>query len=94
MHPHPAGDAIEVTAGPLQGRLYRDSGHIEIAGPDLDGQSLANVVTFQPPTVTVAGEALTMGPPTSPELVDDGVVVRQRLGDATSPLDCCSRKTG
>ena len=44
----PTGAFLSFDAGPLQARIFQDSGHIESAGPDLAGTPAANVVQYAP----------------------------------------------
>jgi alpha-D-xyloside xylohydrolase len=49
------------SSGVLQARVYADSGHISLVGPDLAGNPLANEITFAPPSVRVGGELQNIG---------------------------------
>jgi alpha-D-xyloside xylohydrolase len=60
--------------------VYEVSGHIELAGPDLAGNPLANVITFQPPAVRVSGATLTVGRTLASRPVDNGLELDQQLG--------------
>jgi hypothetical protein len=42
----PSGTSLAFDSGPVQARIYPDTGHIEIAGPDLAGATHAVAVTF------------------------------------------------
>ena len=53
----PSGDVLTFDSGPLQARIFQGSGHLALAGPDLAGTPHANVLTFEPPVVTVRGLA-------------------------------------
>ena len=77
------GESLVGCVGPLQARPYRASGHIELAGPDLDGNPLANVVTFQPPSVSVSGATLTVGRTLASRPGGDGLELDQELGQQT-----------
>jgi alpha-glucosidase (family GH31 glycosyl hydrolase) len=61
--------------------VYVTSGHIELAGPDLAGTPLANVVTFEPPVVRISGTTRTIGPILSSQPRDDAVELVQALGE-------------
>jgi alpha-D-xyloside xylohydrolase len=78
----PTGNFLSFNAGSLQARIYENSGHIELAGPDLEGNALANVITLQPPSVTVAGTNLNVGRVLSSQLLGNGLQVVQALGTA------------
>ena len=79
----PTGDFLQLTSGPLQARVYRGSGHLELIGPDLTGRPLANSVTFQPPTATISGATLTIGSTLSSQPHDQSLDIVQSLGATT-----------
>lgn len=81
MIPRPTGDFLRLDSDGLQARVYVNSGHIEVAGPDLNGTALSNVVTFEPPVVTVSGVALTAGRVRSSRADDHVLELVQVLGD-------------
>jgi len=66
----------------LQARVYVDSGHLELVGPDLAGNPLANVVTFAPAAVTIAGAQIILGRVVSSTAVANGLELVQMLGAA------------
>jgi hypothetical protein len=45
----PSGPILAFDAGPMQGQVYQDTSHIEVAGPNLAGTPKANRVHFAPP---------------------------------------------
>src|SRR6202011_5822756 len=57
----PAGSFLSFDSGPHQARIFQDSGQFAIAGPDLAGNAHANVITFAPPMVELAGAAFRIG---------------------------------
>ena len=79
----PTGDFLQLTSGPLQARVYRGSGHLELIGPDLTGRPLANSVTFQPPTVAISGATLTIGSTLSSQPHGQSLDIVQSLGATT-----------
>jgi alpha-D-xyloside xylohydrolase len=79
---NPSGDVTSFAAGALSGRIYVNSGHIEIAGPNLAGSALANLIRFAPPAVSTAQGTLTIGAVTSSSVLGNGVEVRQKLGES------------
>jgi alpha-D-xyloside xylohydrolase len=83
MIPRPTGDFLSIPSGQLQARVYGNSGHIELAGPDLDGNPLANVITFQPPSVSFSGATHTVGRTLSSRSVGNGLELDQELGQQT-----------
>jgi alpha-D-xyloside xylohydrolase len=77
----PSGDFISFDVGVLQARIYQNTGHIEIAGPDLEGKLLANVVQFAPPAIQTAHGSLSMGAVTSSKTLTIGLELKQKLGN-------------
>jgi hypothetical protein len=78
----PAGNFTRITSNSLQARVYVDSGHLELVGPDLAGNPLANVVTFAPAAVTIAGAQIILGCVVSSTAVANGLELVQMLGAA------------
>ena len=78
----PSGPVISFDAGPLQARISQQSGHVELAGPDLAGIPLANVVGLAPPAVLTPGGPLVFGAVSSSTSVAGGLVLRQAVGAA------------
>jgi alpha-D-xyloside xylohydrolase len=84
----PAGPASTLDAGELQARISQQSGHMELAGPDLTGTPLANVVRLSPPAVLTAGGPLLFGRVLSSTPLANGkpgLAIRQAVG--TSQID-------
>jgi len=73
------GEALKFDRGPVQARLYRETGHIEIAGPDLAGSPLSNVITLAPPSVRIAGHSRSIGRVLSATAVATGLELEQEL---------------
>ena len=48
-------------SGNFQGRIYDDSGHIALAEPDLNGNALANVITFAPASIKIGVTTYDIG---------------------------------
>jgi alpha-D-xyloside xylohydrolase len=88
----PGGPVVSFSAGGFEARVYRNSGHIEVAGPDLGGNALANVVTFTSPQVEIGGRLLHFSRVVSSSPVQGGVEVtleagtRQVRARLTSPI--------
>ena len=76
----PSGVVLTFDSGPLQARIFQGSGHLALAGPDLAGTPHANVLTFEPPVVTVGGRAQTIGRVVSSSPLPDGFELVQDLG--------------
>jgi alpha-D-xyloside xylohydrolase len=83
----PAGAYLAVTnrtaAGQLEARIYTDSGNISLAGPDLAGNPLVNVIRFAPPQVRIGGESHTLGRVLTSTVISHGLQLVQELS-ATS----------
>lgn len=76
----PLGPFVSFDSGPLQGRVYQNSGHIELAGPNLAGTPHATVIRFAPPAVqTNSGVSLT-GAVISNQSLPDGLELKQKFG--------------
>lgn len=75
----PAGPFLSIDSGPHQGRIYRDSGHIAIAGPDLAGRPHANVIVFAPPMIHSANRTFDIGRVVSSNPVANGLELVQQV---------------
>jgi alpha-D-xyloside xylohydrolase len=80
----PSGPFLSLDQGPRQARLYQNTGHVELAGPDLAGAAHASVVTFAPVAATVGGHALQLGKVRSSTAGPDRLEVVQELGGAAA----------
>jgi len=78
----PAGAFLSFDQGPLQARIYQDTGHVELAGPDLAGAPAANIVRFAPPAVQTPNGAFLLGRIVSSKVLGDGLEVVQSLGSS------------
>jgi alpha-D-xyloside xylohydrolase len=78
----PVGAFLSFDSGTLQARIYRDSGHIELAGEDLAGTGGANLVRVAPPAVNTAGGPLSIGAVQSSTVLANGLELKQTLGTA------------
>jgi alpha-D-xyloside xylohydrolase len=76
------GPSLRFDAGGLEARVFQDSGHIELAGPDLAGQPLANVVQLSPPAVLTAAGPVVFGKVHSSAPRPNGLSLRQAVGGA------------
>lgn len=76
----PAGPFLSIDSGPHQARIYQDSGHVAIAGPDLAGTAHANTVIFSPSVVHVANRTFDIGRVVSSNPVANGLEVVQQVG--------------
>ena len=66
-----------------EARVYQDTGHITLTGPDLAGNPLANTLTFEPPAATVNGSSINLGSVISSTPLSNGLQLVQTFG-ATS----------
>jgi alpha-D-xyloside xylohydrolase len=78
----PAGAFLSFNQGPLQARIYKDTGHVELAGPDLAGAPAGNVIRFTPPAVRAAGSSLLFGRVISSKQLGNGLELTQALGQS------------
>ena len=76
----PSGGAIKFAAGPLEARISTDSGHIQLAGPDLAGNPLANVIQISPPAVLTPAGPTLFGRVISSKPIANGLAIRQAVG--------------
>ncbi|PWU14632.1 MAG: hypothetical protein C5B50_16990 [Verrucomicrobia bacterium] len=83
LTPATGADYLTVTnqsaSGLLQGRIYTDSGHITLVGPDLTGNPLANSVAFAPPSVRTGGTFQNIGKVLSWTTLTNGLELVQQL---------------
>ena len=79
----PSGPTLTLSAGPLEARVFESTGHIQLAGPDLAGAVLANVVTLAPPAVLPAqGAALQLGRVVASSSTPNALTVTHAAGDS------------
>lgn len=76
----PAGPVLSFDAGPLQARLSQQTGHIQLAGPDLAGQPHAHIVELTPPAVLTPDGVVLFGGIVSSAPIANGLSVRQTVG--------------
>ena len=81
---HPAGAFLWLDSGPLQARLYQDSGHVEFVGPDLAGAAHAVTVTLAPPAAVIGGQLRRLGRVVSSTSLADGLECIQALDGKTA----------
>lgn len=77
----PAGDYVAATNadGSVVVRVYTDTGHLTVTGPDLAGTPLANTITFAPNQAQVGGETYPIWAVTAWTALPDGLELVQRL---------------
>src|SRR5215475_2343940 len=76
----PAGEFLSFDQGTLQARIYKATGHLELACPDLAGAKAANFVRFAPPAVQTAAGSVLLGGVTSSKQIGNGLELTQALG--------------
>jgi alpha-D-xyloside xylohydrolase len=76
----PTGAFLSFDQGLLQARIYNDTGHLELAGPDLAGKNAANVVRFAPPAIQTGSGSLMLGRVISSKQLGIGLELTQALG--------------
>jgi alpha-D-xyloside xylohydrolase len=74
------GSFLSFDSGAHQARISPDSGQFAIAGPDLAGNAHANVITFDPPAVELAGTPFHIGRVVSSMRLANGLELIQELG--------------
>jgi alpha-D-xyloside xylohydrolase len=88
-----AGESASFNLGPLAARVFLDSGHILLAGPDLNGNAHANVITILPPEAQIAGHSVTFAPVSGFDALPNGLQLTYDLegtkvtANLTSPGD-------
>ncbi len=78
-----AGPYVSITNSTAQGdveaRLYTDSGHISVVGPDLSGNPLTNAIAFAPPSAKVGSETHSIGAVLSSIAISNGLEFVQKI---------------
>lgn len=83
---HPTGPFLSVASGDLEARLYRDSGHLELAGPDLAGAPQAVTITLAPPAAVIGGQLHRLGQVISSTPITHGVECAHALAAGTARI--------
>jgi alpha-D-xyloside xylohydrolase len=76
----PSGPFFRVDQGPLQARIFENTGHIELAGPDLAGAAQALTITLTPPVAKIEGQRQVLGRVVSSHTTGSGLDLVQALG--------------
>jgi alpha-D-xyloside xylohydrolase len=79
---HPSGSFLSFDQGSLQARIYKDTGHLEVAGPDLVGNPAANIINFAPPAIRTSVGSSVLGRVISSKQLGNGLELQQALGTA------------
>jgi alpha-D-xyloside xylohydrolase len=75
------GPFVSFNSGAHQARIFQDSGHIALAGPNLAGAPLANVLTIAPSVVESGDRVFQLGRVLSSSSLANGLEVVQRFGE-------------
>ena len=75
-----SGSSLSFDSGSFQARIFQDSGHIAIAGPNLAGALHANVITLAPPVVQFDDRTFNLGRVISSTPLANGLEIVQALG--------------
>jgi alpha-D-xyloside xylohydrolase len=67
------------SSGVVEARVYTDSGHLSLVGPDLAGNPLTNAITFAPPQVLLGGELHNISRVLSAIVISTGLQLVQQL---------------
>ncbi len=74
---------LDSVSGVFQAQIFQDTGKIALAGPDLAGKSLNNVVTLEPPEIKFANRRVPLGRVIGmPRKTANSLEVDQDLGGA------------
>jgi alpha-D-xyloside xylohydrolase len=76
----PTGAFLSFNQGPLQARIYQDTGHLELAGPDLTGAAAGNLIRFAPPAIQTTVGPVLFGRVLSSKQLANGLELAQSLG--------------
>jgi len=76
----PSGAFLSFDQGGLQARIYKDTSHLEFAGPDLAGRNAANIIRFAPPAIQTAAGSQLLGGVLASKQFGNGLELRQSLG--------------
>lgn len=76
------GRVSSIGQGVLEGRIFKDSGHLALIGPDPPGNPAANVISFAPPAVQ-GNKGPYPGSVTAPGSTRKTLNATGRTGDAS-----------
>jgi alpha-D-xyloside xylohydrolase len=74
------GPFLSFNSRPFQARISEDTGHVAIAGPDLAGNPLGNMVVLGPPVIEAGARIFQIGRVLSSSPLANGLAVVQQLG--------------
>lgn len=75
----PSGPFASFDAGRLQGRVYKQSAHVELVGPDLSGTGVL-VIRVAPPAVQTSAGVAVIGATATVQPLGNGIELKQQLG--------------
>jgi alpha-D-xyloside xylohydrolase len=78
----PAGDFLPLTAGGLEARIFRQTGHLSLSGPGVSGGP-ATTLVFAPPTGKLGGSSFNIGRVITSAPVPNGLELTQAVGANT-----------
>src|SRR5260370_515195 len=78
----PAGAFLSFDQGLLPARIYKATGHLELARPDPGRAPAGNVIRFTPPAVQAAGSSLLFGRVISSKQLGNGLELAQAVGSS------------
>jgi alpha-D-xyloside xylohydrolase len=76
-------NSVSFDSGPLQARAFLNSGQLTLAGPDFEGIAHANILTFLPPVVRLAGQSLALRPIRDTKTLANGLELTYDLAGTT-----------
>lgn len=76
----PSGAFLSFDQGQLQARIYKNTSHLELIGPDLAGRNAANVIRFAPPAIQTAAGSQVVGRVLAAKQFGNGLELTQSLG--------------
>ena len=79
----PSGSFLSFDQGSLQARIYKDTGLLEVAGPDLAGTPAANIIDFAPPAIQTSVGSSVLG----------RIISSKQLGNGLRAFRFCNRAT-
>jgi alpha-D-xyloside xylohydrolase len=75
--------SVNSTSGNFQARIYDDTGHLEIAQPDLNGTPFASLITIAPPSAKINGASYDFGQIVSVTNISNGLQIVQSFAGST-----------
>lgn len=79
----PSGPYLQIDDNGFEGRIYTNTGHVELAEPDLASNPLATVESYAPHIAKVNGHVYAIGQVTSSSSIASGIQLVQKIGYTT-----------